>query len=321
MAEGRYSIYGRRKALAVHRRRMQDLPPTPGVMSRLHSYLSPRMFYPLLAASALAMVLYGAQWVWGGWYGPRLHVNLALAWIPYLCALWAVAMRAWTKWRRWLLLLPLPIWLAFFPNAPYMVTDFMYLQRLTIDTWSQIGIFMSFALCGLYLAMASLYLMHTLVRGAFGSLLGWLAVLAALVASGVGIVIGRFLRWNSWELFTHPGALWHDLTFRQGEISQFAAPLAFAAVFSAMIAVFYFMFLATRRSVATPEELHADREELGAPTGAIAAGRVTPVDGPSPSVVGGLSPTGGDSTSPLPPQAGDVPTPSANGDRPAADHP
>jgi uncharacterized membrane protein len=220
------------------------------------------MFYPLLAASLLALTLLAAKWLRSGWYGPRLHVNLALAWVPYLAALWAVAMRAWTRWRRWLLVLPLPVWLAFFPNAPYMITDFMYLSWLGIDSWYQIGIFMAFSLCGLYLAVASLYLVHTLVRGAFGFFAGWVVVWAAITVGGVGIFIGRFLRWNSWEVFTRPGELWDYAHARLTSPEDLIGPLAFSAMFSAMLAVFYFMFLAVRRSAASPEELHAERREL-----------------------------------------------------------
>lgn len=229
---------------------------------RLHRWLVPRMFYPLLAASLLALSLLAAEWLRSGWYGPRLHVNLALAWVPYLAALWAVAMRAWTRWRRWLLVLPLPVWLAFFPNAPYMITDFMYLSWLGIDSWYQIGIFMAFSLCGLYLAVASLYLVHTLVRGAFGFFAGWVVVWAAITVGGVGIFIGRFLRWNSWEVFTRPGELWDYAHGRLASPEDLIGPLAFSAMFSAMLAVFYFMFLAVRRSAASPEELHAERRDL-----------------------------------------------------------
>lgn len=236
--------------------------PPAGRLLRLHHWLVPRMFYPLALASLLALAFLGVLWLRSGWYGPRMHVNLALAWVPYLAALWAVGMRAWTRWRRWLLVLPLPIWLAFFPNAPYMITDFMYLPRLAVDTWYQIGIFMAFALCGLYLAVASLYLMHTLVRGAFGFFAGWVVVWAAITVSGLGVFVGRFLRWNSWEVFTRPGELWTHASSRLTAPDDLLGPLAFSAMFSAMLAVFYFMFLAVRRTAASPEELHAERREL-----------------------------------------------------------
>ncbi len=216
------------------------------------------MFYPLLCASGLALALFAARWLLYGWQGPRLHVNLGLAWVSYLCALWAGGMKAWTHWRRWLLLLALPVWFAFLPNAPYLVTDFMYLGHLGGHVWFNISIFMTFAMCGLYLFTASLYLMHTLVRSAFGEVAGWILVVLALGASAAGVFIGRFLRHNSWELFLHPRSIWHRLAPQGDSLSAMVGPLGFAAVLSAMLAMFYFMFSSTRRSVATPEELRAE---------------------------------------------------------------
>ena len=244
--------------LATYRRlaeRQGDQPRTV----RLHAFLAARMFYPLFAASCLALVLFGARWLIDGWQGPRLHLNLALAWIPYLCALWASGMKAWTHWRRWLLLLPLPVWFAvLFPNGPYLVTDFMYLGHLGGHTWFNIGIFMTFAMCGLYLCVGSLYLMHTLVRSAFGEIFGWILVVLAVGASGIGVLLGRFLRRNSWELFLHPTAVWHQLLPHGHVLRAIIGPLGFVAMFAAMLAVFYFMFLSIRRSLATPEELKAE---------------------------------------------------------------
>ena len=246
-----------RATLAAYRRLTEwqgAQPPS----ARVHSFLAARMFYPLLAASGLALTLFAARWLIHGWQGPRLHVNLALAWIPYLCALWAGGMKAWTHWRRWLLILPLPVWFAFLPNGPYLVTDFMYIGHLGGHTSFNIGIFMTFAMCGLYLCVGSLYLMHTLVRSAFGELVGWVLVVLAVSTSGVGVLLGRFLRRNSWELFLHPRTVWHQLLPHGHVLSAMVGPLGFAAMFSAMLAVFYFMFLSIRRSLATPEELKAE---------------------------------------------------------------
>ena len=41
----------------------------------------------------------------------------------------------------------------------------------------------------------------------FGKTVGWSVALGSLMLSGFGIYLGRFLRWNSWDAFTHPIAL------------------------------------------------------------------------------------------------------------------
>jgi uncharacterized membrane protein len=36
---------------------------------------------------------------------------------------------------------------------------------------------------------------------------GWLVVVVSIALSAVGVVIGRFQRWNSWDLLTQPKAV------------------------------------------------------------------------------------------------------------------
>jgi uncharacterized membrane protein len=137
-----------------------------------------------------------------------LSWNLFLAWIPLLLALLARRFR-----KRPLLAVALGfLWLLFLPNAPYLVTDLIHLKPTTqAPLWYDLGMLFSFAFVGLALGLHSLHIMQGLVRGRFGALAGWTFALAAAVLSGLGIYIGRFLRWNSWELFLHPTRLTSDL--------------------------------------------------------------------------------------------------------------
>lgn len=36
---------------------------------------------------------------------------------------------------------------------------------------------------------------------------GWIAVVVSVCLCAIGVVIGRFQRWNSWDLVTQPGAV------------------------------------------------------------------------------------------------------------------
>src|SRR5256712_12926682 len=54
--------------------------------------------------------------------------NLFLAWIPLALAVFVYD--RWENRRRGMLLVALGgLWLLFFPNAPYIATDFVHLQR------------------------------------------------------------------------------------------------------------------------------------------------------------------------------------------------
>src|SRR5687767_3072197 len=188
-------------------------------MAKLHGILAAHRFYALLASSALAAVLLAGRFSLSG--KPTLAFlawNLTLAWIPWLCstAAWAARSRAGTVVAG-------TIWLAFLPNAPYLVTDFLHLRpRAPIPLWYDIALLAAFAWAGCLLAVVSLRAMHVLVTRRFGAAAGWAFVGGAAGLTGLGIYIGRFLRWNSWDLAVRPGAVLEDLLVRT--FSPDAAP-------------------------------------------------------------------------------------------------
>ncbi len=169
----------------------------------LHAFLSQHFFYPLLWMSVFALVLYGGEWVTDGWHGPRLHLNLFLAWIPYVLALIAVLVAKKTQ-KKWLLSGIVLLWLLFFPNAPYIITDFAYLEWLEYDLWQRILIFTAFAFSGVMLALVSLLFIQRIVRKNFGSSMSWIVVISAFILAGIGVYYGRFMRLNSWDIITDP---------------------------------------------------------------------------------------------------------------------
>jgi uncharacterized membrane protein len=196
---------------------------------------------PVLLASILAVGLFAARvyrsqqitfcfLVW----------NLVLAWIPYLSSLWADHLHRHHPRRWWLLLLPGLSWLAFFPNAPYIVTDFWHLQaRPPIPVWYDIGMLAAFALAGLFLAVFSLRTIHELIRQHLGSLLGWLFAGTVVGLGGLGIYLGRFLRWNSWDLFLHPRGVLADVATRLANPLAHPRAVGVTCLFAAILFVCY----------------------------------------------------------------------------------
>ena len=132
--------------------------------------------------------------------------NLFLAWIPFILAYFAHAV----SWRRISLYLVIPVvallWLIFFPNAPYMLTDLQDLTRKTTDAplWYDVLIVVWCTWTGMLLGVISLYLMQDIVHRAFGRTSGWMFVLVISAMSSFGIYIGRFVRLNSWDILQNP---------------------------------------------------------------------------------------------------------------------
>ena len=146
--------------------------------------------------------------------------NLFLAWIPLLFA-WLAAEAAVLPGMRKRPLAALAVtvpWLLFFPNAPYILTDLLHLRaRAPVPLWYDLILLLTFALLGLFLGFVSLRMMQDVINGYFGFAAGWLFALAALGAGGLGIYIGRFLRWNSWDLLTRPLPLMGDIWTSLGQ--------------------------------------------------------------------------------------------------------
>src|SRR5437867_7878844 len=123
--------------------------------------------------------------------------NLFLAWIPF-----ALAVFVYDRWRRRRDGLPLLVlgglWVLFFPNAPYIATDFVHLQHDPLSPyWYDAVTIAAFAWMGVLLGFASLYLMQTVVRQALGPVAGWVFAVLAIGLGSLGIYLGRFLRLNS----------------------------------------------------------------------------------------------------------------------------
>jgi uncharacterized membrane protein len=164
--------------------------------------------------------------------------NLMLAWLPVMFAL--VASRRYCAgvrggWRFWL---PSALWLLFLPNAPYIFTDLVHLENwFRSHYWVDLSLILLFAFTGFLLGFLSLYLMQQVVADKLGRLGGWVFVALAAVASGFGIYIGRFLRWNSWAILTNPLGLTYDL----GYVVAHPRANYLGVVFPVLFATFMFL--------------------------------------------------------------------------------
>jgi len=172
------------------------------------------IFALLLAASAISVGLAKARMLYSNSNDySSLIFNLCLAWIPFVLASITYAV----SWGRKLLYVVVPVcalaWLLFFPNAPYILTDLQYLSinANTAPLWFDVLMLIWFAWTGLLLGVVSLYYMHEIVRRAFGGTVGWLFAVLVSLLSSIGISLGRFYRWNSWDVLDDPMPIAHDV--------------------------------------------------------------------------------------------------------------
>ena len=133
--------------------------------------------------------------------------NLFLAWIPYGLSVIIVFLYGYTagKLKKIAMFILGIAWLLFFPNAPYMLTDFIhYRGNLSFIMWYDLVIYALFIFNGFLLGFVSIYYIYRIIEKEINILVGWLFVLFVLFLSGYGIYLGRFIRWNSWDILFRP---------------------------------------------------------------------------------------------------------------------
>lgn len=130
--------------------------------------------------------------------------NLFLAWVPFW--LTSIAAHLHSRTGSKLLVIPvLSVWLLFFPNAPYIITDLLHIRNYGQNIiWFDSVLIFLFAFTGMIIGVQSLQKAHELFRRQFNAAWAWLLVLGCTLLSGFGIYLGRYCRLNSWDLFHDP---------------------------------------------------------------------------------------------------------------------
>jgi uncharacterized membrane protein len=178
--------------------------------------------------------------------------NIFLAIIPYAISTLLVLFHEKIK-NRWVLIIPFICWLCFFPNAPYILTDLFHLKpRTGVPYWYDLALILFFAWNGLMLGYASLIDMQNILTQHFNRWIGWTIAIASLVLGSFGIYLGRYLRWNSWDVISEPKGLLHDIAVRALDPMSHPQTYGVTFIFSAFLVLGYlliFQFTQAHRQV------------------------------------------------------------------------
>ncbi len=150
-----------------------------------------------------------------------LNWNLFLAFVPWALSSTLIVF-PYLQQKKLAVISLVGTWLLFFPNAPYILTDLFYL-RLTsgMPMWFDLLLILSFAWVGLLFGFISLWdiekiLKRYLITSRLHKVLDfrWAISLFSsllLFIGSFGIYLGRYLRWNSWDIIAEPFALIYDI--------------------------------------------------------------------------------------------------------------
>ena len=143
-----------------------------------------------------------------------LNWNLFLAFIPWLLTSLVMVSPSLQK-NKWIIPPLFISWILFFPNAPYIFTDLFHLRIDTkVPIWYDLVLILSFAWTGVLFGLVSLFDIEKILSRFLHKKLVTLISVSLLFISGFGIYIGRFLRWNSWDVIRKPTALLGDVADR-----------------------------------------------------------------------------------------------------------
>lgn len=158
-----------------------------------------------LMPAGFGILLYLFRTLYSGsnYYG-FLVWNLFLAFIP-LCLSYLMTKN---RGRRILMAVMGPLWILFLPNAPYIITDFIHLAKdPPVPMWFDIILIMVFAWNGLVIWVVSVLQVTAIIRSQIKNKYHKISVHLIILLSSIGVYLGRYGRWNSWDVFTDPLAI------------------------------------------------------------------------------------------------------------------
>lgn len=172
--------------------------------------------------------------------------NIFLAWVPFYLSLLFTQKEYKTGLFKFLTVF---FWLVFYPNTPYIITDFIHLSPYDfygkggmvfnnkLSMWYDFFLLTIFVIVGLVLSYKSLKLVYSYYKKKYNKVRAWIVVAAVSFLSGYAIYIGRFIRVNSWEVVTDPLGLVCTLL-----VSLNKNCLLLSALFGIMLLIIYVAF-------------------------------------------------------------------------------
>ena len=158
--------------------------------------------------------------------------NIFLAWIPY-----ALSQLFNGRKRGWKQRVLFAVWLLFWPNALYIVTDLIHINdTYNVPLWYDALLFFSAAVAGLMMAFVSLYKMEIFITQKLKPFAAMLTMIGILFIGSFGVYLGRFYRFNSWDIIHNPfnlaGSILSHIFLPQQHLYTWAVTVLFTVIFA-----------------------------------------------------------------------------------------
>jgi len=147
----------------------------------------------------------------GSSYFLSLEWNLFLAFVPYYLSGW-LHRKPERITNKWTLSLVLAVWILFIPNSFYIITDLFHLGETGhVPLWYDLLLLLSFAWNGLMMGILSVRQMEKIMQVYYFNKHELLFIYPVMWLNALGVFIGRYWRFNSWDVVTNPFRLILDI--------------------------------------------------------------------------------------------------------------
>lgn len=170
--------------------------------------------------------------------------NLVLAAVPALLAWWLVERLKTRGWFAWQQILISAGVISFLPNTFYLITDFVHLrQNSEAPLYFDVVMLSSFVFNGMVLGFITIYLLHRQLLRRLDGNRALAAVMFIFLLASFATYLGRFTRFNTWDILLRPAGLLFDVSDRFVNPSQhtdtYIATITLFAVLATTYLVFY----------------------------------------------------------------------------------
>lgn len=164
--------------------------------------------------------------------------NIFLAFIPFAISSILLYFESNHKLKKSLFFIGGILWLLFIPNAPYIVTDLIHLGEVrAVPVLFDSFLLFSSAWVGLLLGMYSIYHIEQILKMKYSQKITSTIIVIIMLFISFGIYLGRFLRFNSWDIFERPLSFINGV----GEIFSHSNNYTEASLYTALFLFFIIM--------------------------------------------------------------------------------
>lgn len=165
--------------------------------------------------------------------------NLFLAFVPYFFISY-LSTQILIQENKFKTLSLLFLWLLFLPNSFYILTDLIHLSQSSSHLfWFDLVVISSYALIGFTLGIISLTEFENILKAYTSPLIVNLLMPIICFLCGLGIYLGRILRFNSWDIISNPFEIIRGMFVTLSS--------AHALLFSFYFGVYIYLFLSLKK--------------------------------------------------------------------------